>query len=230
MKKAIVIVLTMALLTMFSASSLNSASAMTTYVDYEDAFGETVIDIAGHAKIVIDGYHFDSSSSLGAGNVIRILYYVGKIGGIDRYLPVAIFTDIPQRATFLQQFYAIYPTSIQLVDSLDIEARREGKSLTMMIVWKTALVVPEETWLLGKTPAFTVPSGRLIFRGHGDAMEGSSSGTGAAGWSQTVTYTFYYGNATFVCPTWDFGGPVGENSGTYRTNVRLDAIVTSTKP
>jgi len=201
-----------------------------TYVDHENAFGETVIAIDGHPTFVIDGYHFDSGF-FGSGDVIRILrYFVLPIG--PTYLPVAIFTDIPQRVGLLKILWAGYPTSIQLVEPSAIEAVREGKSKNIHVVWKTALEIPDEYWGppgMPKVlvPAMTIPPGRLIFRGHGDAFPASSSQTTST-FTQTVTWTVYYGNATFVCPTWDFGGPVGVNAGQYRTNIRPDATVTTT--
>jgi hypothetical protein len=227
LRKVAVLILAVALSLTFAVSSFSTVSATVTYTDHQNALGASVIDVEGHPKIVIDGYHFDSGD-LGVGDVIRISYYMGVIGGKDRYWPVAIFIDIPQRAGFLADFYATYPTSIQLVDDPDIDVRREGKSKTIMIVWKTALEVPEEQWGARTTPAFTIPPGRLIFRGHGDEISGTGTGTGN-GWLQTATWTGYYGDATFVCPTWDFGGPVGVDEGEYRTAVRTDVTIVSTK-
>ncbi len=227
MKK--VVVSAMVLVILFAVATFSSASAAIApgiYVDHTNAQGGTIIDIDGHPKIVFDGYHFDYSD-LGAGDVIRILLPVVTPMGATVYLPIGIFTDIPDRISLFQKLYAGFNTSIQLVDSSDIEAKREGKSKTMMVVWKTALEIPAERWPGGLVPAMTIPPGRLIFRGHGDAVSISSNSSGP-GWSQSVTSTGYYGNATFVCPTWDFGGPVGVNEGNYRTIVRTEGTITTT--
>ena len=233
MKKVAVVFFAIALVILFAVSNFSSVSAAIlpgTYTDHENAFGETLIAIEGHPIFVVDGYHFDSGS-FGSGDVIRILrYFVLPIGPM--YLPVAIFTDIPERVGLLQILWAGYPTSIQLVESSDIKAVREGKSLNIHVVWKTALEVPDEYWgppggpkIL--VPAMTIPPGLLIFRGHGDAFQDSTVQTTST-FTQTVTWTVYYGNATFVCPTWDFGGPVGVNAGAHATQIRLDATVITT--
>ena len=230
MKKVAVVVLAMALLTMFVVSNFSTVSAALTpgtYVDHSDAVGATVIDIEGHPKIVFEVHHFDSGD-LGAGDSIRIVLPVVIPTGETLNLPIAIFTDIPGRFSLFQMIYGAYPTSIQLVDSSDIQACREGKSKTIMVVWKTALEIPAEQWGPRLVPAITIPPGRLIFRGHGDAISGSQPPASGSGWTQTVTWTGYYGNATFVCPTWGFGGPVGVNEGSYRTFVRTETTVTTT--
>ncbi len=232
MKKALISVSVMVFVILFAVSNFSFVSAALgplppgTYIEHMSAYGQTVIDIAGHPKIVFDGYHFDSGD-LGAGDVFRILLPVLAPTGATVYLTIAIFTDIPGRISLLQRVYGFNPTSIQLVDSSDIEVRREGKSKTIMFIWKTALEVPAEQWPGSLVPAMTIPPARLIFRGHGDAISGSQSASGT-GWTQTVTWTGYFGNATFVCPTLDFGGPVGINAGEYRTKIWLDATLTTT--
>ncbi len=235
MKKVSVAVSVLVLLMAFAVFSPTFALVLTpppqsvapgVYVDHTNAQIGTLIDIDGHPRFMIDSYHFDSGD-LGAGDVIRILLPVVTPGGATVNLPIAIFTDIPGRIGMFQKIYRIYPTSIQLVDASDIEVRREGKSKTMMAVWKTSLEVPAEQWLGGLVPALTIPPGRLIARGHGDVISGSSTSSGS-GWIQTASWTGYYGNATFACPTWDFGGPVGVNVGPFRTSVRTEGTITTT--
>jgi len=213
------------------------SAAVATITEHENAFGSTIIAIEGHPQIRFDCYHFDYGT-LGSGDVIRVWYYTGLPSPLT-YVPVAIFTDNPARASFLQEFYIppYLPTSIQLVKPSDIETSREGNSKTIMAVWKTNLEAPSEIWgSPGHTitvPAITIPPGRIIFRGHGDIITGTSTTVPTYPgqvWTQTLTWTGYYGDATFVSPTWHFGGPVGLNEGQLRTNVRLDAMLVSTKP
>jgi hypothetical protein len=205
--------------------------------DHVNAYGSTVIDIEDHPNIVFDGYHIDSGS-LGSGDVIRIWRYA-VVAGNPLYLPVAIFTDSVRRLSLFHELYVppYLPTSIQLVDPCAIEIHREHHSKTVMVEWKTALEVPEETWgppgFQTVVPAMTIPPGHIIFRGTCEAYSDSSSSSPTYPgqvWSQTITWTGYYGHATLVCPTWHFRGPVGVDEGAYRTSIRTDATIISTKP
>ena len=240
MKKTAVAVLALAMLILFAVSSFSPVSAALapgTYTDHQNAFGQTVIDLDGHPLIVIDGFHYDSGD-LGSGDIIRIWRYADWPNPPDgpgpQWLPVAIITDIPQRMSLFPILYAGYGTSIQLVnDPSTIETCREGKSRNIHVVWKTALEVPVTYWgppgvPKRLVPAMTIPPGMLVFRGHGDAVSGYDPGTQHTHWIQSVTWTGYFGDATFVCPTWNFGGPVGVNEGLYRTSIRTDATIVTT--
>lgn len=232
MKKTAVAVLVMTLLIMFAFSTFSSVFALTT-TDHVNAYGSTIINISGHPQIIFDAYHIDSGQ-FGATDIFRIWYYTGLPSPVT-YVPIAIFTTSSGRIAFFHELYGILPTSIQLVDSSAINVRREGKSLNIHAAWDTALEVPQETW--GKTgqtfvlPAMTIPPGMLVFRGHGASVAGSSNSVPTYPgqlWSQTTTWIGYFGDATFVCPTWDFGGPVGIDEGAYRTSIRTDETISST--
>jgi len=231
MKKSTVIILALSFMVILAVSNVSPASAAIapgTYTDHQSANGNVRIDIEGHPVITISGIHYDYGD-LGSGDVIIIRRY---LSGFGQYLPVAIITDIPQRIDLFALLYAGYPTSIQLIsDSSSIKTTREGKSKNIHVVWKTEIAVPDELWGPpgGKilVPGFTLPPGMLIFRGHGDAFSDSST-TESASFRQTVAGAVYYGDATFVCPTWDFGGPVGVEEGTYRTKISLDTTVVTT--
>lgn len=238
MKKTGAAVLGMGLLILLAVSNFSSVSAALppgTYTDHQNANGETIIDVADHPLILFDAFHYDSGA-FGAGDVIRIWRYIDiwtPLGIVQRWLPVAIFTDINDRISLFDILYTGYPTSKQLInDPSTIEVCREGKSRNIHAVWKTDLVIPEEQWgpypgHKTTVPEFTVPAGMLVFRGHGDAVSGEDPSTGST-FSQVITWTGYYGDATFVCPTWDFGGPVGVDEGTYPTRIRIDATVVTT--
>lgn len=232
MKSASVVGITFAmfLICVIAVSSLSSAEALTIITQHSDAYGQTVVDIEGHPVFLIDCYHYDSGSApFVPQSTIRIWRYNP---GISRWLPVAYITD--SLPSHIPLFYAGYKTSIQVVDPGTIDVRREGNSKTLRVVWNEALEVPEEHWGPpspgGITfQAMTIPPGMLIFRGHGDSFTGTTTSTAPGGTAtQTVTGTLYYGNATFVNPTWDFGGPVGVNEGTNRTIVRTDGTVITT--
>ncbi len=231
-KKASVIGIpfTMLLICVFAVSNLTSVAALTTDTAHSDAYAQTVVDIEGHPVFRIDGYHYDSGSvPFEPTSTIRIWRYNPVL---SRWLPVAFITDGSSNA---QIFYAGYPTSFQVVEPGIIDVRREGNSKTIRVVWNEDLEVPEEHWGPpspdGLTfPAMTIPPGMLVFRGHGDSfIRTTTSTTTSPGLAtQTVTGTYYYGNATFVNPTWNFGGPVGVNEGTNQTIVRTDATAITT--
>lgn len=229
MKKFVVVILAFVLMMILAVSTVSFASATLdagTYNDHQNASSTVTINIEGHPVIVIDGFHYDSGD-LGAGDVIRIWRYITEF---SRYVPVAIFTDIPERVDLFNIIYSDYSTSVQLInDPSIIKVVREGNSKNVHVVWKTDLIVPDEQWgppankiwVLG----ITIPPGMLVTRGHGESFSGSSSSSSAL-YSQTVTGDMgYYGDATFVCPTWHFGGPVGVNQGPYRTSIRLNTMV-----
>jgi hypothetical protein len=227
-KKRVVVFLALTVLIVFLSSSFSSVSAAIapgTYTDHQNASATVLIDIGGPYPIAIDAFHYDSGS-LGAGEVIRITLHVSD----TLNLPLAIFTDIPNRIGLFQKIYAGYPTSINLInDPKAIDISRPGMSKTVHVVWKTDLTVPQENWMGNVVPTFTIPPGMLVFRGHGDVLTGSSSSGVTGKWSQTVTsFENYYRDATFVCQTWDFGGPVGVNTGVYPTLLRFDTTVVTT--
>lgn len=233
MKRASVVGITFTMFLVCVIVVSSSVAALTISAEHSDAFGQTLVEIDGHPVFRIDGYHYDSGSApFEPYSVIRIWRYSPAV---SRWVVVGYITDGPSGVSRAQIVYAGFPTSIQLVDSGTIDARREGNSKTIMVVWNEALEVPAEHWGPpspgGITfPAMTIPPGRLIFRGHGDSFTSSTTTNSVppGTWTQTVTGTYYYGNATFVNPTWDFGGPVGVNEGTNRTLIRTDGTVTTT--
>lgn len=216
-------VLSLATIIIITASSFNTVFALVSFTEHMSAYGSTVINIAGHPHLLIDAYHFDSGE-FASGDVLRVFYYQETSQG-PMFQNVAVFTNMPDRVPFLQQLFVSTPTLIQLVSASDLEVSRKGNSKTIMIVWKTPLQVPTETWE-GPIPEFIVPPGRLILRGHGETVYGGDTKT-SDNWLQTLTWKSYYANATFACPTWHFGGPVGENDGQNPTTIFTDATLVS---
>jgi hypothetical protein len=234
MKRTFIVVpLTLFLASIIAISSASTVTALTD-VEHQTAYGSTVISINGHPQILFDGFHLESSD-IGAGDVIKIWYYTGLPSPMT-YLPIAIFTDIPSHISFFRELYGNLPTSIQLVDSSSISAFRLGNTKIITVFWKIALEVPDEHW--GPkgaivVPSMSIPPGLIIFKGHGDAIPGSSTSYPnplyGQTWTQTVTWTGYSADALFMCPNWHFGGLVGENEGQYQTNIRTYSTITSTK-
>ena len=222
-----------AVMSVIGVSPVLAAISPGTYTDHQNAAAMAIIEVEGKGRLAIDVIHYDSGS-LGSGDVIRVGVVVVTSTGAEQVLPVAVFTDIPQRMPLFQAIYSRYPTSIQLVsDSSAIETRRCGKSLNIHGVWDIALVVPDTTWITPSgpvtMPGFTVPPGKLFIVGYGDVVTGvetSGSQTNpAVPYYQTVTWTGHYGDAIFVCPAWEFGGPVGLSEGPLQTAMRTDATV-----
>ncbi len=228
-RKTFILLLALTGIIIVAASSFDTASAriIETFTEHMDAYGSTSISVDGLPQILIDAYHFDSGK-FGSGDVLRIWCWQDTpIGPVLQN--VAVFTDMPDRADFLAQMFRFTPTSIQLISSAELDVSREGNSKTVMAAWKTALQVPAETWWPGEIPAFTIPPGRLVFRGHGEDVSGTFTKAGSGGWIQTLTWTGYYGNATFICPSWRFGGPVGENGEESQTIVYTNATLVSNR-
>jgi hypothetical protein len=222
-RKILITVLALAAIIVITASSFGDVSAQESFTEHINAYGSTVVNIAGHPQLIIDAYHFNSGE-FGSGDALRIFNYQDTQSG-PVFQCVAVFTDMPDRFTFLQQLFTGTPTSVQLVSTSNLEVSREGNSKTIMIVWKTPLEVPtEENWSGGQISAFTVPPGRLIVRGHGDVITGSGIAS-SDGWLQSLKWTGYTGDATFTCPTWHFGGPVGETDGQNPTTIYTDATL-----
>lgn len=223
-RKILIVVLTLAAIMVLTVSGFDKAAALESFTEHMSAYGSTVIDIEGHPQLLIDAYHFDWGE-FGSGDVLRVFYYQQTPSG-NMYQNVAVYTDMPERASFLQQLFGSNPTSIQLVSASDLEVSRQGKSKTIMIVWAPLEVPTEENWPGGPINGFTVPAGRLIVRGHGQAISGTGTQL-SDGWLQILNWNGYFGDATFVCPTWHFGGPVGENDGNNPTTIYTDATLIS---
>jgi hypothetical protein len=224
-QKTSIVVLTLAAIMIMAFSSFNNVSAQETFTEHMSAYGATMIDIPGHPQILIEAYHFDSGH-FGSGDVLRIFYNQETTSG-NVLQNVAVYTDMTDRIPFLQELSGQSPTSIQSVSASHLEVKKEGNSKTIMIVWKTPLEVPtEENWPAGQINGFTIPPGRLILTGHSHAVSGYATEI-SADWTQTLTWTSYYAKAAFVCPTWHFGGPVGENSGQNPTIIYKSATLVS---
>lgn len=220
----LIIVMTFMVIIVMTFSSFGNVFALESYSEQMNAYGSSVINIAGHHQLLIDAYHFDTGD-FGSGDVLRVFYYQNTtLGPIFRN--VAVFTDMPDRITFLQQLSLNTNTSVQLVDDFDLDVRREGKSKVIMIVWKQPLEVPTENWYSEEIQGFAVPPGRLILRGHGNVISGNLFEL-SNNWLQILTWEGYYADATFVCPSWHFGGPVGENDGENPTIIYTNATLLS---
>jgi len=230
MKKKFVItaILAVVLVVIVSASSLAPALAATIVVDHANAAGSTVIEIAGQPKIRFLVSHFDWGDNGAPRDLIRIFIWMTPL---NTYAPVAYFTDSSKSVEHYQLVVYPYPTSVVLVDKWDIQVFRLGKAV--FAYWTMPLVVPEEKWIGPSgttpmvTPAFTIPTGGLIFQGFGDVQTGTETATGLK-YTQTIPWTGYSAHATLVCPKWHYCGDVGVSEGTYATMINTDRLVTTT--
>jgi len=158
---------------------------------------------------------------LGSGDVIRIWPLLYLPHPESPHIFQWQYSRHSERVDLFNIIYSAYSTSVQLInDPSVIEVVREGRAKYVHVVWKTDLVVPEmnsgdrqqtEFWFRG----ITIPRGMLVTRGHGWKLfwffelqqRPIQSNCNRDQWATM-------GDATFVCPTWDFGGPVGVNEGT----------------
>jgi hypothetical protein len=217
------------LVVLVSASSLTPALAETIKVDHLNALGMTVVDITGQPKMQVFVSHFDWGDNGAPRDLIRIFVWMAPL---NKYAPVAYFTDSSKSVEHYQLVVYPYPTAVVLVNKWDIQVFRLGK--TVFAYWTIPLVVPEETWIgpAGTTPivtpAFTIPPGGLIFKGYGDIQTGADPPSSGPKYSQTTSWTGYFAHATLVCPKWHYCGDVGVSEGTYATMINTDRLVTTT--
>jgi hypothetical protein len=229
MKKNFVISVTLAvfLVVIVSASSLAPALAASA-VDHANAAGSAVIEIAGQPKIEFFVTHYDWGDNGAPRDLIRVFIWMAPL---NRYAPVAYFTDNSQSVDHYKIVVAPYPTAVVLVDKWDIQVFRIGKAV--FAYWTVPLVVPEEKWIGPSptppivTPAFTIPPGGIIFKGFGDKQTGTETVSGLK-YTQTTSWTAYYAHATLVCPQWHYCGNVGESEGSFATMINTDKLVTTT--
>jgi hypothetical protein len=93
-------VLALTAIMIITAPSFSTVSALESFTEHLNAYGSTVLNIAGHPHLLIDAYHFDSGE-FGSGDVLRVFYYQETPLG-PMFQNVAVFTDMPDRFPFLQ--------------------------------------------------------------------------------------------------------------------------------
>jgi hypothetical protein len=225
MKKNFVITSTLAVLlvVIVSASSLAPALAQTSVVDHANAAGSAVIEIAGQPKIRFLVTHFDWGDNGAPRDLIRIFIWIAPL---NKYVPVAYFTDNSQSVDHYKIVIAPYPTAVVLVDKWDIQVFRIGKAV--FAYWTVPLVVPEEKWGPSVTAAFTIPPGGLIFNGFGDKQTVTEEPYLGLKCRQDTTWTGYCAHATLICPQWHYFGNVGESEGEFATMINTVKLVTTT--
>jgi hypothetical protein len=213
MNKRVVIgsVLVLSLAFVVLAASVNTALAVTTYTEHENAGGASIIDVPGHTNIMLSVDHFDTGDFYcGSADRITIAVSAGESGIGPPFRAVAAYEDNPTRIAFSQQL----ATGVvqNLVKRGQIQVFRIGK--TVFAYWTIPLVMPEETWPDGKvTPAVTLPPGLLVLRGYDESKYSitPSLPIGTTGWKvMAETTSYYWAHATLFCPRWHYWGPVAE--------------------
>jgi hypothetical protein len=215
------------------AAGVAPAFALTTYHEYTSAGATVVINpLDSLPKMELICQHFESSSDHGPGNQINFELISAK-----GFVPVAIFTTSPARATFAPTIWVGLPaaSNVILVNSWDIQVFRIGK---IVIVW---WAVPIEGTITGDVPgtlipwsaalgvsSFDLPPGSLILNGYGTATTSTTvAGPLPSGWTITSVSTVYNAHGTFLCPSWHYFGPVAD---TPTPTISTDGELTITGP
>jgi hypothetical protein len=188
------------------AASISTALAVTTFTEHVNAGGTTRIFVPGHPEIMLVADHGDISP-YGPTDRIQIYVSANPTGFGGPFRPVVAYEDNPDRIVFSQSL----STGIiqNVVKPGHIQVLRVGENNTIMVHWNIPLVAPATTpsgpYLA--TPAVTIPPGKLVFQGYGDAKIGSGTTIPypPSGWSAYVTTpTYYYATVTFFCQGWDY--------------------------
>jgi hypothetical protein len=207
MRKKLVLgtLITLSLITLVLAATVNTALAVTTKTEHMKAAGTSLIDVPGHPKILIVAQHMGQSDFY-KGDADRInlfVFFTTPSGGTGLRL-VSAYEDNPDRWAFSNQVGGGPPGTRPLVEKWQIQIFRICK--TVFVYWTIPLVMPATT----TTPEVTLPPGFLVFRGYGDAESSGGVVNFPSGWTSTTETTGYDAKATLFCPDWHYWGPAAE--------------------
>jgi hypothetical protein len=213
MRKKLVLgtIMTLSLITLVLAATVNTALAVITKTEHMKAAGTSIIDVPGHPKILIVAQHMGQSDFY-KGDADRINLFVvftTPTGGTGLRL-VSAYEDNPERWAFSQQVGGGPPGTRPLVEKGQIQIFRICK--VVFVYWKIPLVMPATSAAgpLPATPEITLPPGLLVFRGYGDAESSGGVANFPSGWKSTTETTGYDAKATLFCPDWHYWGPAAE--------------------
>ncbi|MCW4030304.1 MAG: hypothetical protein NWE92_11730 [Candidatus Bathyarchaeota archaeon] len=196
-----------------SATFLAPASAAVTYCDHATRSGFATINLPEHQPaITVAVLHYDRGDN-GVADYLEVDTYSPIM---KMLVPVAIVTDSEVTATFLREFvYKGLPvaTNIILVDSCDLQVCRVGRMV--FAYWSDPIV-----GISVVTPQVTLPPGGLMFRGYGNAESNNVVWNLPNGVTLSMDSMVFDAHATFVCPTWNYYGPVGDGDTTMGFNVK----------
>ncbi len=202
MNRKIIVIFLVLMATAILASSISSAFAVTTYTDHEHAGATCVIDVPGKTMIRLIAYgQMYGDYYSGKADRIQILVYTGSGW---RY--VVGYEDVPERSAFSAGLGL--GTVENVVEPGQIQVLRVGESTTVMVHWNIPLVCPATD----TTPAVTLPPGKLVVVGFGEAkpVTVSNAPIGTTGWKYSIVATYHSATATLFCEGWDYKWlPVG---------------------
>jgi len=207
MNKAVLVMATALLAVAMLAVSVNTALAVTIYTDHEYAGANCVIDVPGHTmmRLAVYGQMYGDYYN-GRAERIQIQVHTGQFtpAGLPVFKNVAAYEDNPTRSAFSLQQIAL-GLAENLVEPGQIQVLRVGESNTVMVHWNVPLVCPA-TGSPNPTPAVTLPPGKLVVRGYGEAISGSTPPTsiGPNNWQYSIVLTYYLASATLFCEGWDY--------------------------
>jgi len=205
-----------------SVLAVKPTTSETTKIESIIGWGQCVVDAtaSGHLKFTIIGQHFGWSDFYG-GKADRINI---ASGGLIAY------EDNPTRYEFSTQTAGSGTANRYLVGENIIQVRivqrnNVHKDKTVLISWLVPLILKQAT---ETTPEVAIPPGSIELQGYGPASEIGSSQTYSHGWTGTNQYTKYSAVGTFICPEWNYEGPVyGPPDGT--PTIGTDGTYTWTK-
>jgi hypothetical protein len=200
-------VLTLSLVIIVVSACFAPAFGSVTYYQHANRSGEVIIDIAGHQPpIMVSVVHLDGGDH-GVADFLEVstYQYIPPLGR-SVWATVAVVTDSPSMATFFKDF--IFkglpgtPITILLVNHCQLQVSKVCK--TVFAYWTESIV----------TPTVTLPPGCLLFRGYGFAQTDHKVENLPNGVTITFDTVGYAAHATFVCPSWKYCGPVGDETTT----------------
>jgi hypothetical protein len=206
-------ILTLSLIFIVSATCFAPVAASVPYYAHASTSGATIINIPDHQPpIQVVAIHFDGGDH-GVGDYLEVSTLQNIPGHGNVWVPIAVVTNSPSIAAFYRDFvFAGQPTAnnIQLVKHCELQVCGIGKIVS--VNWMKPIASPE----------LTLPPGCLLFRGYGPAQTVQSVFHLPNGVTLTVDKNANFdAHATFVCLSWKYCGPVGNEGTTISRDVDL---------
>ena len=195
-------------------TSVNTALAVTVNTDHQYAGGNSIIDVPGQTRVSLIVGRMEGDYYSGKADRIQIAVDTGTLlpNGLPRFKGVASYEDNPTRHAFS---VGLGTSGVKtLVKPGHIQILRIGKTNDVIIHWTIPLVAPATTAPY-PTPEVTLPPGKLVLRGYGDAFSGYTPPMpiGTTGWTVEInTPSIYNATATLFCQGWNYKWkPVAED-------------------
>jgi hypothetical protein len=199
--------------------------AETTYYDHANATGTTVIDLKNHQpRLMILAEHYDRGDH-GKGDALTIFLWAAPL---NTWIAVAGITDNPEGFDYSKTLYgqsSLIANNLELVKTCQLQVGRIGKAV--FACWTnslTATITGPWIGILGVT-SVTLPAGCLMFLGYGQAISDTTILPLPTGYTFTIQTIGFMADATLLCPSWHYFGPVGSSSMPTKIGVDVDATV-----